>query len=217
MLAGIGAALSLVVLPYLPALIIFNVADNLGSRRILARIALFPTGVLFIFLLSVYAISASPAFFISNSTKMDIIWGALVLYLGYIVIRKKSALIMRVAREMFPLWCLGTFLMGLLFGAVWVNYLSIHDLQASSIFESSLFTQNIWIELTDATFYATGLIVVLISASLIAFFLSNLAKGSLTRRRREVKLICGSIIIIFALYIISSDVWLLIRFGGLPF
>lgn len=217
MLAGLVAALSLVILPYLPALIIFNVADSLGSERILARIALFPSGMLFTFLISVYALWASPIFFISNATKIDIIWGVLILYLGYMVVRRKSTLIMRVAREMFPLWCLGTFLMGSLFGAVWVNYLSIHDPQAGFIFENSLFSQNILIEMTDATSYAMGLVVVLALASFVAFFLSSLARGFLTRRRREVKLICGSIIAIFALYVISSDIWLLIRFGGLRF
>jgi len=216
-IAGITVSLSLAVLPYLPSFLIFNVTEKIGIKRIAARIGFFSAGVIFSFILSVWAVSAVPTFFIANSAKMDIIWGLIVLYLGIIVLRKKSAFVIKAARDMYLYWCYGTFLMGTVFGAIWVNYMSMRNYYVNTMFQDAMFNLNIHATLTDAIYFATGLATVIAFTGIITYITAQPLNEFLAKHRAQVKLVCGSIITLFAVYIIFSDVWMILTSSRLPF
>ncbi len=211
-LHGMSIALSPSILPYLPCLVLFNFVDRLGERRIFTRILFFAVGVSFSFLFSVYMLSLFPYFFIANATKLDIFWASLILLIGYMVFKKKTVLIQRVARDMLSMWYLGTFYMGSFFGAVWVNYLTINDIEASRIFSSATFSTNLARDMMETTFYVLGIIATIVVASLITYYLAKIADDDLTKRRRMVKIVCGFVIVAFATYIIFTDLRMILLY-----
>lgn len=215
--AGVTASLSLAILPYLPSFILFNVAENIGLKRIISRLIFFPLGIIFAFVISCLAIWLQPAFFIANSSKLDIIWALIVLYLSYIVIKTKNAFVIRAARDMYVYWCFGTFLMGAVFGAVWVNYLSTRSVEANLLFQNALFGTNIAGTFTDAAYYSTGIAVVVALVGLATFAVAYPFRNLLAKQRDNIKLVCGGVIGLFAAYIIWSDLWVIFTASRAPF
>jgi cytochrome c biogenesis protein CcdA len=216
-LAGAAAAVSIAVLPYLPSFVLFNVTEKIGLKRLLARIGFFSAGVVFSFILSIWAVSAAPQFFITYSAILDVIWGLIVLYLGYIVIRRKSAFVIKAARDMFVYWCYGTFLMGTVFGAIWVNYLSMRDYTVNTLFEAATYHRDIAQALTDSFYYSLGLALAIAAAGAVTFALAYLARNKLAKHRFAIKTVCGAVICVFAAYIILSDWWMILTHSRLPF
>jgi cytochrome c biogenesis protein CcdA len=207
--------ISFVTLPSLPFLVVFNVADALGARRILSRLLFFSAGVAFIFPLSVSAVKAFPGFFILDASYLDIIWALFIVWLGYAVFRKREAFVIRAARENFAAWCFGTFMMGALFGALWINYLSTHDLTVERIYEQILTTTSVYVTALDSAVYAVGLCLGIVALSLAVYFLAHFARSFLQRHRMEVKMVCGSVFALQAGYFIFNDVWKLLLAAGL--
>lgn len=214
LLSGWWGGLSLVVLPCLPALIAFNVGDDLGNRRILTRLSLFPAGVFAVFVLSVLAIVEFPVFFLSYASDLDVIWGALIVWLGYAILRKKGTFVIRAARENFRAWCFGTFMIGMVFGSLWINYLSRYDLAVSIIYNSIFFATGLSTTLSNAALYALGLGVSLALAGFVTFVAARSVRSLLQRNRAKVKLISGGLILLVGAYLISSDVYFIIRNAG---
>ncbi|HVP22790.1 MAG TPA: hypothetical protein VMS77_02610 [Conexivisphaerales archaeon] len=214
LIAGLSGALSPVVLPSLPLLIVFNVADDLGSKRILSRLLLFPAGVVFIWGVSVELIRAFPSVFLLNSHYLDILWGLVVVWLGYAVVRRKGAFVIRAARENFAAWCYGTFMMGVLFGALWMNYLSTRDVAVLRIY-GDLFSGTASALTLEAVSYATGLGLTVSGVSLLVYLLATPASGFLRRHRVQVKWLAGSVISITGACLIFTDVWALLKSAGL--
>lgn len=218
--AGMTAAVSLAILPLLSSLIIFNVSDKLGFKRIITRIIFFSAGVIFAFLLSVWVISAAPEFFITNSQKLDIIWALIIFYIGYIVIKSKNVFVMRAARDMFTSWCYGTFMIGTCVGSIWVNYLSMREPTINTVFGAAAFAANsptFWPIMSDALLYSLGLVAVVALVGLITYVVSNPFKNFLAKQRMNVKLICGLIIVFFSVYIIFADIFFILTSSKLPF
>jgi len=204
----------LVVLPCLPALIAFNVADDLGSRRILSRLLLFPAGVLTVFVLSILAIVEFPVFFLTYASDLDVIWGAFIVWLGYAVVRRKGTFVIRAARENFRAWCFGTFMMAMIFGSLWINYLSRYDFAVSVIYNSIFFAAGPVTTMSNAALYALGLGLSVAAAGLVALVAAGSIKGLLQRNRAKVKLISGGLILLVGVYLISNDVYFIIRNAG---
>jgi cytochrome c biogenesis protein CcdA len=213
--AGLAGGFSLVVLTSLSSLVLFNVADNLGKRRILSRLLLFSAGVVFIFPLSVAAVNAFPSFFALNSSLLDIIWALFIVWLGYAVFRRKEAFVIRAARESFLAWCYGTFLMGSLFGALWINYFSTRDYTIKQIYSLIYTTNSVYVTASDAAVYAVGLSLSLVAVSLLVYVLAWLAAPFLQRHRIQVKMVCGSALTLDAASFIFSDIWRLLLAAGL--
>jgi len=205
----------LVVLPSLSFLVVFNVADNLGKRRILSRLLLFSAGVVFIFPLSVAAVNAFPSFFTLNASDLDMIWALFIVWLGYAVFRRKEAFVIRAARENFLAWCYGTFMMGSLFGALWINYFSAHDYTVKQIYSLIYTTTNIYVTASDAAMYAVGLSLSLVTVSLVVYVLAWPAASFLQRHRIQVKMVCGSALALAAGFFIFNDIWRLLLAAGL--
>ena len=202
------------VLPSLPLLTLFNVADDLGRRRILSRLLLFPAGVIFIFGASIVLIQAFPTVFLPNAHELDIIWGLLIVWLGYAVARKKGAFVIRAARENFLAWCYGTFMMGIVFGALWLNYFSTRDLVVLQIYSTVMNATGYYLTV-QATTYALGLALTLAGASAVAYLVMLPASSILGRHRTEVKWVAGSILGLIGAYFIFNDVWAILRIAGL--
>lgn len=215
--AGVTASLSLAILPYLASFILFNVTENIGLKRIMSRLIFFPLGVIFAFVISVLVIWLQPMFFIANSAKLDVIWALIVLYLSYIVVKTKNAFVIRAARDVYVYWCYGTFLMGAVFGAIWVNYLSTRSFEANLIFQNALFGTNIAGTFIDATYYSAGISVVVALVGLAVFATAYPFRSFLVKQRDNVKLICGGVIGLFAAYIIWSDLWVIFTATRAPF
>lgn len=214
LVSGWWGGLFLVVLPCLPALIVFNVADDLGRRRILSRLLLFPGGVLAVFVVSVLAIREFPVFFLSYASDLDIIWGALILWLGYAIIRRKGTFVIRAARENFRAWCVGTFMMGMIFGSLWINYLSRYNLAVSIIYNSIFFASGLVTTLSNATLFALGLGLSVALGGLVTFVATDQIREVLQHNRAKVKLISGGLIVLVGAYLISSDVYFILRNAG---
>jgi cytochrome c biogenesis protein CcdA len=214
LLSGWWGGLSLVVLPCLPALIAFNVADDLGSRRILSRLLLFPAGVLTVFVGSILAIVEFPAFFLSYASDLDVIWGAIIVWLGYAIIRRKGTFVIRAARENFRAWCFGTFMIAMIFGALWINYLSRYDITVSIIYNSIFFAAGPVTTISNAALYALGLGLSLAAAGLVTLVAAGSIKDLLQHNRSKVKLISGGLILLVGAYLISSDVYFLLKNAG---
>lgn len=214
LIAGLSGGLSLVVLPSLPLLILFNVADDLGRKRILSRLLLFPAGVVFIFGISIVLIRAFPAVFLLNAHELDIIWGLLIIWLGYAVARREGAFVIRAARENFPAWCYGTFMMGVLFGALWMNYLSTRDIVVLQIY-SAILSAAVSSLTYEAVAYAFGLGLTLAGVALLAYLLVAPVAGLLRRHRVQVKWVVGPVLVLVGAYFIFNDVWALLRVAGL--
>jgi cytochrome c biogenesis protein CcdA len=204
----------LVVLPSLLLLILFNVADDLGKKRILSRLLLFPAGVVFIFGISIVLIRAFPTVFLLDAHELDIIWGLLLVWLGYAVARREGAFVIRAARENFLAWCYGTFMMGILFGALWMNYLSTRDLAVLQIY-SKLFSATSSSLTYEAVAYAFGLGLTVAGAALLAYLLAVPVAGLLRRHRVQVKWVVGPVLALIGAYFIFNDVWALLRMAGL--
>ncbi len=204
----------MVVLPSLPLLILFNVADDLGRKRILSRLVLFPAGVVFIFGVSIVLIRAFPAVFLLNAHYLDIIWGLLIVWLGYAVARREGAFVIRAARENFLAWCYGTFVMGILFGALWMNYLSTRDTAVLQIY-SNVLSATLPSLTYDAVAYALGLGLTVSVAALLLYLLAVPAAGLLRRHRAQVKWVVGPVLALIGAYFIFNDVWALLRVAGL--
>lgn len=211
---GALSALSLLILPYLPTLIIYNIAESLGSRLIISRIILYSAGALWVFQLSVYLLSVFPGFFIVNQFKIDILYGSLVLYLGYIIARRKLALVIRAARGMTQYWYVGSFFIGATISAIWVNHLALSDPRASRILEDAALTRNIWVQLTDMAYFAGGITTVVLLTGLITFFAGQFFSKSLAKHRDRVRIPCGLVFITFAIYILLGDAQILLMYGG---
>ena len=214
LLSGWWGGLSLVVLPCLPALIAFNVADDLGSRRILSRLLLFPAGVLTVFVGSILAIVEFPAFFLSYASDLDVIWGAIIVWLGYAIIRRKGTFVIRAARENFRAWYFGTFMIAMIFGALWINYLSRYDITVSIIYNSIFFAAGPVTTISNAALYALGLGLSLAAAGLVTLVAAGSIKDLLQHNRSKVKLISGGLILLVGAYLISSDVYFLLKNAG---
>jgi cytochrome c biogenesis protein CcdA len=214
LLSGWWGGLYLVVLPCLPALIAFNVSDDLGNRRILTRLFLFPAGVLAVFVVSILAIVEFPVFFLTYASDLDVIWGALIVWLGYVVIRRKSTFVIRAARENFRAWCFGTFMMGMIFGSLWINYLSRYDFAVSVVYNSIFFSTGPATTITNATLYALGLGLSLAAAGLITLVAASWISDLLQHNRGKVKLITGGLIVLVGAYLISNDVYFILRNVG---
>lgn len=215
--AGVTASLSLAILPYLASFILFNVTENIGLKRIMSRLVFFPLGVIFAFVISVLVIWLQPMFFIANSAKLDVIWALIVLYLSYIVVKTKNAFVIRAARDVYVYWCYGTFLMGAVFGAIWVNYLSTRSFEANLIFQNALFGTNIVGTFIDAAYYSAGISVVVALVGLAVFATAYPFRSFLVKQRDNVKLVCGGVIGLFAAYIIWSDLWVIFTATRAPF
>ena len=214
LLSGWWGGLSLLVLPCLPALIVFNVADDLGSRRVLSRLLLFPGGVFVVFLLSIFAIDEFPVFFLSNAKYLDIIWGLLVVWLGYAVLRRKGTFVIRAARENFKAWCFGTFMMGMIFGALWINYLSRYDPAVFNIYQSIFFAAGLAATLSNTALYALGLALSVAVAGSITFFAARSIGDILQRNRTKVKLISGGLILLVGAYLTYNEVYFVLQYAG---
>jgi cytochrome c biogenesis protein CcdA len=214
LLSGVWGGFEYVVLPCLPALIVFNVADDLGSRRIFTRLFLFPAGVFAVFVLSILAIDEFPAFFLSNAKYLDIIWGVLVVGLGYAVLRRKGTFVIRAARENFQAWCFGTFMMGMIFGALWVNYLSRYDLVVFNIYQSIFFAVGLTATLSNTALYAFGLGLSVAVAGSITFFAAHPIGDLLQRNRTKVKLISGGLILLVGAYLTYNEVYFVLQYAG---
>lgn len=203
----------MVVLPCLPALIGFNVADDLGQRRILSRIFLFPAGVFAVFVASILLIEASPDV-LTYSLYLDLIWGALVVWLGYAVLRKKGTFVIRAARENFRAWCVGTFLMGMVFGALWINYLSRNQVAVSQIYFSVFLTVSPSTTLSHTALYALGLGLTTAAVSLATYIAASPLKNLFQGNRSKVKLISGGLILLVGAYLVSSDIYYILLNRG---
>jgi cytochrome c biogenesis protein CcdA len=214
LLSGWWGGLSLVVLPCLPALIAFNVADDLGSTRILTRLFLFPAGVFAVFVVSILAIVEFPVFFLSYASDLDVIWGALIVWLGYAVLRRKGTFVIRAARENFRAWCFGTFMMGMIFGSIWINYLSRYDLAVSIIYNSIFFAAGPLTTASNSALYALGLGMSVTLAGLVTLVAASSIGDLLQHNRAEVKLISGGLIVLVGAYLISNDVYFILRNAG---
>jgi cytochrome c biogenesis protein CcdA len=204
----------LVVLPSLPLLILFNVADDLGRKRILSRLLLFPAGVVFIFGISIPLIRAFPAVFLLNAHELDVLWALLIVWLGYAVARRQGAFVIRAARENFSAWCYGTFMMGVLFGALWMNYLSTRDLVLLQIY-GAILSASVSSLTSDAVVYAIGLGLTVSGIALLAYLLALPAAGLLRLRRGQVKWVVGSVLALVGAYFVFNDVWALLRAANL--
>lgn len=214
LLSGALGGLALAVLPCLPALVVFNVADDLGKRRILSRLGLFPAGAFVVFVISVLAITEFPVFFLSYSSYLDIVWGVLVVWLGYAILRRRGTFVIRAARENFRAWCFGTFMMGIVFGALWINYLSRFDPAVLEMYNDIFTAAGPATTLSSAAAYALGLCLTIALAGLVTFGAAAQAKDALQRNRTTVKLVSGGLILLVGAYLISNDVYSILSLAG---
>lgn len=201
------------VLPCLSALIVFNVADDLGNRRILSRLFLFPTGVIAVFVASILLIEASPDI-LTYASYLDLIWGALVVWLGYAVLRRRGTFVIRAARENFRAWCVGTFMMGMVFGALWINYFTRSDVAITEIYNGIFFGVGLPTTLFHTALYALGLGLTTAAVGLATFVAARALTNVLQDNRAKVKLISGGLILLVGAYLVSSDFYYILLNRG---
>ena len=204
----------MVVLPCLPALVFFNVADDLGKKRILTRLVLFPAGAFVVFVMSVVAIAEFPVFFLSYSAYLDIVWGVLIVWLGFAILRRRGTFVIRAARENFRAWCVGTFMMGAVFGALWTNYLSKFDPSFLEIYNGIFTAAGPTTTLWSAAVYALGLCLTMALLGLVTFGVAAQAREILQHNRATVKLISGALILLVGAYLIYNDVYSILSLAG---
>jgi len=138
----------------------------------------------------------------------------LVMWLGYAILRRRGTFVIRAARENFRAWCFGTFVMGMVFGALWINYLSMFDPAVLEIYNDIFTAAGPATTLSSGALYALGLCLTTALAGLITFGAAAQARDVLQRNRASVKLISGGLILLVGAYLISNDVYSILSLAG---